>query len=285
MSAEDKPTYANSIIAENILKMVKKEPVISTIQEARAGDFGEVFTVIGTVANGTAESGNAFFDTIYIQDEKGNGINVFPINDNTIKRGDRVMITGAVSEYIGDKQLSAINVTVLEGQEEVVINDVTTKEADDYDTNFGMLVRVKGYVKSVTMAGDLIESIVVEDESGVSCRLFIDGYIGYSDENSAELETFVKEGAYISGIGFVSHNAEGNRLRVRDRSEIIPATAPSGDINGDDINNSDNGDKTDTNKPNTGDTSNVLLWTILLIVSGGMTAKISVSRKRKQEER
>lgn len=134
MSAEDKPTYANSIIAENILKMVKKEPVISTIQEARAGDFGEVFTVIGTVANGTAESGNAFFDTIYIQDEKGNGINVFPINDNTIKRGDRVMITGAVSEYIGDKQLSAINVTVLEGQEEVVINDVTTKEADDYDT-------------------------------------------------------------------------------------------------------------------------------------------------------
>ena len=285
LSAEDKPTYANSIIAENILKMVKKEPVISTIQEARAGDFGEVFTVIGTVANGTAESGNAFFDTIYIQDEKGNGINVFPINDNTIKRGDRVMITGAVSEYIGDKQLSAINVTVLEGQEEVVINDVTTKEADDYDTNFGMLVRVKGYVKSVTMAGDLIESIVVEDESGVSCRLFIDGYIGYSDENSAELETFVKEGAYISGIGFVSHNAEGNRLRVRDRSEIIPATAPSGDINGDDINNSDNGDKTDTNKPNTGDASNVLLWTILLIVSGGMTAKISVSSKRKQEER
>ena len=38
-------------------------------------------------------------------------------------------------------------------------------------------------------------------------------------------------------------------------------------------------------KPNTGDASNVLLWTILLIVSGGMTAKISVSRKRKQEER
>lgn len=220
VAAEDQVSYSNGIIAQNILNMVKKEPVISTIEEARAGTDGQVFTVVGTVANGTAESGNAFFNTIYIQDNAGNGINVFPIDDNNIRRGDQVMITGSISEYIGDKQLSAINVTVLEGSKEVIISDATTKEADDYEANFGKLVRVEGVVQSVKLANGIVESIELQDESGQSCRVFIDGYIGYSDDASPELEGFVKEGATISAVGFVSHDAEGNRLRVRDRSEI-----------------------------------------------------------------
>ena len=223
VSAEDQVSYSNGIMAQNLLSDVKVEPEISTIQEARAGQDGEVFTVIGTVANGTAESGNAFFNTIYIQDEEGNGINVFPIDDSNIRRGDQVQVTGSVSEYIGDKQLSAISVTVLEGSKDVVITDVTTKEANDYDTNFGRLVRVKGKVVDFTLAGGIVESITVQDDSGESCRVFIDGYIGYSDETSQALEEFVQDGAYISAVGFVSHDAEGNRLRVRDRSEILPA--------------------------------------------------------------
>ena len=245
VSAEDQVSYANGIMAQNLLSDVKVEPEISTIQEARAGQDGEVFTVIGTVANGTAESGNAFFNTIYIQDEEGNiyiqdeegnGINVFPIDDSNIRRGDQVLVTGSVSEYIGDKQLSAISVTVLEGSKDVVITDVTTKEANDYDTNFGKLVRVKGRVVDFTLAGGIVESITVQDDSGESCRVFIDGYIGYSDETSQALEEFVQDGAYISAVGFVSHDAEGNRLRVRDRSEILPAEeeqqpAPGGDEN------------------------------------------------------
>lgn len=234
VSAEDQVSYANGIMAQNLLSGVKVEPEISTIQEARAGEDGEVFTVIGTVANGTAESGNAFFNTIYIQDDEGNGINVFPIDDSNIRRGDQVQVTGSVSEYIGDKQLSAITVTVLEGSKDVVITDVTTKEANDYETNFGKLVRVEGEVIDYTLAGGIVESITVQDDSGESCRVFIDGYIGYSDETSQALEDFVAEGAYISAVGFVSHDAEGNRLRVRDRSEILPAEpgeepAPGGD--------------------------------------------------------
>ena len=163
-------SYANGIMAQNLLSGVKVEPVISTIQEARAGADGEVFTVVGTVANGTAESGNAFFNTIYIQDEEGNGINVFPIDDSNIRRGDQVQVTGSVSEYIGDKQLSAINVTVLEGSKEVVITDTTTKEANDYAANFGKLVRVEGEATAVTMAGGIVESITVQDDSGEACR-------------------------------------------------------------------------------------------------------------------
>ena len=261
VAAEDQVSYSNGIIAQNILNMVKKEPVISTIEEARKGEDGEVFTVTGTVANGTAETGNAFFNTIYIQDEKGNGINVFPIDDNTIRRGDRVQVTGTISEYIGDKQLSAISVTVLEGSRDVVITDATTKEANDYEANFGKLVRVKGKVQSVRLASGLVDSIEVMDESGESCRVFIDGYIGYSNDSSQKLEDFVKEGAYISAVGFVSHDAEGNRLRVRDRSEILLAEAvedtpgtpgDSGNQNNNNNNNNNNGGNHGQEGGNTG---------------------------------
>ena len=321
VSAEDQVSYANGIMAQNLLSDVKVEPEISTIQEARAGQDGEVFTVFGTVANGTAESGNAFFNTIYIQDDEGNGINVFPIDDSNIRRGDQVQVTGSVSEYIGDKQLSAISVTVLEGSKDVVITDVTTKEANDYDTNFGKLVRVKGRVVDFTLAGGIVESITVRDDSGESCRVFIDGYIGYSDETSQALEEFVQDGAYISAVGFVSHDAEGNRLRVRDRSEILPAEeeqpAPGGDENqpggserpdgedpagnngqpdgsGQDVNDSQNADPQNNAQNNqsadsgkaaqTGDTTPVGLWiaaAVMAAMAAGASAAVTVRKKRK----
>ena len=302
VAAEDQVSYSNGLIAQNILNMVKKEPVISTIQEARAGSDGEVFTVIGTVANGTAETGNAFFNTIYIQDENGNGINVFPIDDNNIRRGDQVMVTGTISEYIGDKQLSAINVTVLEGTKDVVITDVTTKEANDYETNFGKLVKVEGQVKAVELAGGIVETIIIQDESGESCRVFIDGYIGYSGDTKA-LEDFVKEGAYVSAVGFVSHDAEGNRLRVRDRSEILPAEAPQpgdgqdpdeekpnggqtgdNDQTGGDQQDGQNSEGQNGTTPKTGDSNAIAAAVTLLIMSGGAIAAIAVKKRRREEE-
>ena len=302
VAAEDQVSYSNGLIAQNILNMVKKEPVISTIQEARAGSDGEVFTVIGTVANGTAETGNAFFNTIYIQDENGNGINVFPIDDNNIRRGDQVMVTGTISEYIGDKQLSAINVTVLEGTKDVVITDVTTKEANDYETNFGKLVKVEGQVKAVELAGGIVETIIIQDESGESCRVFIDGYIGYSGDTKA-LEDFVKEGAYVSAVGFVSHDAEGNRLRVRDRSEILSAEAPQpgdgqdpdedkpnggqtgdNDQTGGDQQDGQNSEGQNGTAPKTGDSNAIAAALTLLIMSGGAIAAIAVKKRRREEE-
>ena len=316
VSAEDQVSYANGIMVQNLLSDVKVEPEISTIQEARAGEDGEVFTVIGTVANGTAESGNAFFNTIYIQDDEGNGINVFPIDDSNIRRGDQVQVTGSVSEYIGDKQLSAITVTVLEGSKDVVITDVTTKEANDYETNFGKLVRVEGEVIDYTLAGGIVESITVQDDSGESCRVFIDGYIGYSDETSQALEDFVAEGAYISAVGFVSHDAEGNRLRVRDRSEILPAEpgeepAPGGDQPGTDVPGTDQpgsgqqGGNTQTggsqngngaqqggsavknpgSAAQTGDNASVGIWiavAVIAVLAAGAAVVVIVVRKRRR---
>ena len=221
VSAEDQVSYSNGIMAKNILNTVKKEPTISTIETARHGKEGQVFTVKGTVASGTADSKNAFFNTIYIQDEEGNGINVFPIDDNSLRVGDQVQVTGSISSYIGDKQLSAISVKTLEGQKPVKITETSLEEADNYDKNFGKLVKVEGKVKEVRNADGLIDNIILTNNKGEEARVFIDGYIGYSSDESEKLESFVKEGQTISAVGFVSHDAEGNRLRVRDRSEIV----------------------------------------------------------------
>ena len=213
--------HANFVIAENILMSVKKAPTISTIQEAREGSEGQVFVVEATVANGTKESGNAFFDSIYIQDERGMGINVFPVDDSTIARGDRVRIVGSIGYYKGEKQLNVLHLEKLNETKNVVINERSTDYASNKD-NFGELVQVKGKVtKFTTNSTDgKIENIYIKDESGKEARLFIDGYIDYSDLSSEKLENIIKEGAEISAIGFISHDENGLRLRVRDRSEI-----------------------------------------------------------------
>ena len=298
VAAEDQVSYANGIMAKNLLDAVKRKPEISTIQEARHGKEGDVFTVEGTVASGTADTKNAFFNTIYIQDEEGNGINVFPIDDNTLRVGDKVQVTGSVSSYIGDKQLSAIKVTTLEGHGDVKITPVRNDEAMDYDENFGKLVEVEGVVKSVREANGLIDNIIITDSEGNDARVFIDGYIGYSDESDEKLEKFVKEGQSIRAVGFVSHDAEGNRLRVRDRSEIkkadavtpnptpevtpspkptqkptptpVPSTQPTGKPNGTakpEVTSKPTETSKPENKPHTGVTSDPLAYAGVLVAA------------------
>ena len=184
----------------------------------------------------------------------------------------------------------------------MVITDVTTKEANDYETNFGKLVKVEGQVKAVELAGGIVETIIIKDESGESCRVFIDGYIGYSGDTQA-LEDFVKEGAYVSAVGFVSHDAEGNRLRVRDRSEILPAEAPQpgdgqdpdeekpnggqtgdNDQTGGDQQDGQNSEGQNGTAPKTGDSNAIAAALTLLIMSGGAIAAIAVKKRRQEEE-
>lgn len=212
--------YSNKTIITNILDYVKKEMAISCIADVRNGTKGEIYSVEGTVTAGTV-SGNAFFDTIYIQDETG-GINIFPINEGLIEAGQKVKVTGYLDEYLGDKELRVITAEVTDtNKAPLTPAQVTTKEAMDYAVNGGKLVKVQGTVTDVVLKNDVVETISVKDESGAAARVFVDGYIKYSDENSKALEGIVKVGNVISAVGLVSYDTEGERIRVRDRSEIL----------------------------------------------------------------
>jgi hypothetical protein len=211
--------YVNYNIMDNMVDLCKKKVEINTIGDARKGSKGDVFTVEGIVTAGT-QSGNAFFDTIYIQDQTG-GINIFPINQGDIRVGQKVRVTGSLDEYQGDLELRVTDSNIID----TIINPiepqvVTTKEASDYASNGGKLVKVQGTVTDVKLENEVISYMKVKDESGIETRVFIDGYIGASNQNSPKLENFVKVGSNISAIGLVSYDPDGSRIRVRDRSEI-----------------------------------------------------------------
>ena len=229
-------SYANKVILQNIISSVLKQPEISTIAEARQGQEGDVFTVQGVVTAGNVEP-NAFYDTIYIQDETG-GIDIYPVSDadGTFQVGQRVQVSGSWDQYQGDVELRVIDIQLVDS----AINPVTAKEltlaqANDYAANGGLLASVSGTVKSVEQVSGVVSEVILTDGQ-TDFRLLFNNYIGYSDETSPALESFVREGAQISAAGIVYYDPDGACLRIRDRSEVTllngeepedPSTDPS----------------------------------------------------------
>ena len=213
-------SYANKTIISNLLSGLLKEQTVSKIADVRANNTaGKVFTVEGTVTAGNIEP-NAFYDTIYIQDATG-GINIYPVatTDGTFRVGQQVQVTGSWDQYQGDTELRCISIEAL-GSE---LNPIKPTELDisdvDYANNGGLLAQVGGTVKSVVKKGDAISSVTLTDGTS-DFRLLFNNYIGYSDESSPNITTFVKEGAEISAVGVIYMDPEGVCLRVRDLSEV-----------------------------------------------------------------
>ena len=213
-------SYANKTIISNILSGLLKEQTVSKIADVRANNTaGTVFTVEGTVTAGNIEP-NAFYDTIYIQDATG-GINIYPVatTDGTFQVGQKVRVTGSWDQYQGDTELRCISIEAL-GSE---LNPIQPTELDisdvDYANNGGLLAQVGGTVKSIVKEGDAISSVILTDGTK-DFRLLFNNYIGYSDESSPDITTFVEEGAEISAVGVIYMDPDGVCLRVRDLSEV-----------------------------------------------------------------
>jgi len=219
MLIEESSRNANFMIFSNIIDEIKGDPVITSIKEVQAAKEGIQFTIMGTLTSNASgfDRSTAFFDSGYIQDETG-GINIFPIAGN-YQAGQKVMITGRTSSYQGERQL---NIDSIEYVEET-INPIspklmTTKEVVE---NLGLLVQVEGIVKDIKIDLGVVQSILLEDESGQSVRVFIDGYIG------AEVKMpDIKVGDTVNAIGLSSIDPEGPRIRVRDRNEITLVVKP-----------------------------------------------------------
>lgn len=214
-------SYANKTIITNILSGLLTEQEVSNIEDVRANStVGTVFTVEGTITAGNVEP-NAFYDTIYIQDATG-GINIYPVatTDGTFRVGQKVRVTGSWDQYQGDTELRCISIELIDSS----INPVEPaklgiSDASDYEENGGLLSKVSGTVKSVVKEGDAISSVILTDGTN-DFRLLFNNYIGYSDESSADITAFVKEGAEISAVGVIYMDPEGVCLRIRDLSEV-----------------------------------------------------------------
>ena len=210
--------YSNYNIVLNILESVKKEVAVTPIKDVRAAEMGEVFCIEGYVTAGTQE-GNAFFDTIYVQDETA-GINIFPVAGIDLNLGQKVRIIGSVSSYEGEKQINLNSIKVLEEENKIIEpTKLTTKEAT-LEVNKGLLVSVTGTVKSI--GADNSGYMIINDGSG-DIRVFLNGYVGSSD-NSIETGKFnsnIKVGDTVTAVGLASTDTEGDRIRVRDSKEVV----------------------------------------------------------------
>lgn len=214
-------SYANKTIITNILSGLLAEQEVSDIEDVRANTtVGTVFTVEGTITAGNVEP-NAFYDTIYIQDETG-GINIYPVatTDGTFRVGQKVRVTGSWDQYQGDTELRCISIELIDSNvNPIEPAELGISDASNYEENGGLLSKVSGTVKSVVKEGEAISSVILTDGTN-DFRLLFNNYIGYSDESSADITTFVKEGAEISAVGVIYMDPEGVCLRIRDLSEV-----------------------------------------------------------------
>lgn len=208
--------YSNYNIIMNVLDSVKKEVAVTPISEVRNADMGTVFCIEGYVTAGTNE-GNAFFDTIYVQDETA-GINIFPVAGIDLQVGQKVRIIGSVSAYEGEKQINQSSIEVLD---EVKIMEPTkmTTNAATLEANKGLLVSVTGKVMSI---GENNSGAMILNDGSGDVRVFLNGYVGSSD-GSIEVGKFnsnIKVGDTVTAIGLASTDPEGPRIRVRDSKEV-----------------------------------------------------------------
>lgn len=224
-------SYANKTIITNILSGLLTDPEVSTIAEARAGADGDLFTVEGTVIAGSVEP-NAFFDCIYIQDATG-AICLHPVGSSqgTFEVGQKVRATGYRGDYQGDVQLGqVISAEVIdENIAPIPPREFSLAEAVNYGENGGYLAKVSGTVKSVESVSGQISSVILTDGTN-DFRLLFNNYIGYSDESSPDITTFVEEGAEISAVGVIYMDPAGVCLRVRDLSEVELVTEDVPDV-------------------------------------------------------
>lgn len=101
---------SNYQICVNLFKMLNPETVTAISKIHETNKEGLTYTIEGYVtANASGHSQEtAFFDCIYVQDESGRGINVFPVAGN-YQVGQKVRVTGMTSSYMGEIELNCGN--------------------------------------------------------------------------------------------------------------------------------------------------------------------------------
>lgn len=214
------PAYSNYTIMEDIVKFVNPV-VISNISDVQSANEGERFTVRGIVTSNASgyDKDTAFFDCIYVQDGTA-GINAFPVAGD-IRAGQLVEITGKTSSYNGERQIAVEKISIIDSSISPLPTPylLTTAQAAA-SSHLGSLVKVSGKIVNLEYSNNVIESIYVKDDSGVTCRVFIDGYI-----TSSKTIDNLQVGANLTAVGLSSFDTEGARIRVRDRSDIICTAA------------------------------------------------------------
>jgi trimeric autotransporter adhesin len=227
--------YGNYNILQNIIASLTN---ISTIAEVRNMPNGTDVVIEGIattdVYNG-GDSNKGFFDCIYVQDQTG-GINLFPVSSG-VEVGQKIRVTGTVSEYQGEKQIQNAKVTVINSDKNLVVPKSVTPQEAMSSANTGNLVTFKGTVTEIIKGNDgTVGQLMVS-----GARVYINAYItkNISLANIKEGDT-----VQVTGISSIGENMSSDteflpRIRIFDRGEIIAVTTVPVPVTGISLNVSD----------------------------------------------
>ena len=203
------------------LSVAAGDEVTSIAEVRKVTEEGYKFTIEGIVTSNASgyDKATAFFDCIYVQDETA-GINCFPVAGD-YRIGDIVRVAGSTDFYQGEPELQVQTIEKLGETDPVEPARITAAQLNDRSME-GSLVTVSGKVTEIVMANGLVESIYVEDASGIA-RVFIDGYITVDTEI-----TNLEVGSIVTATGIasyddtyaISHDSYA-RVRVRDREDVV----------------------------------------------------------------
>ena len=210
------PEYSNYTILEAIVNYVNHVEITS-IAEVQNSEEGVRFAIEGIVTSNASgfDKETAFFDCIYLQDDTA-GINAFPVSGD-VRAGQTVRIKGVTNSYNGERQISVSSIEIIDDTIKDLPKPIslTTVEAAE-GLNLGSLVKVTGNIVKIEKNNDVVETIMVKDDSGKECLIFIDGYITKNKDIP-----HLAVGNKLTVVGLSSISTEGPRIRVRDRDDII----------------------------------------------------------------
>ncbi|MFP5116379.1 lamin tail domain-containing protein [Bacillaceae bacterium C204] len=202
--------------------LAHREMKVANIADVRQlADETEV-VVEGTV---TTPAGN-FFDAFYVQDATGGIMAFLEVPDGSLKLGDKVRVYGHIKTFENNKELEftsfAKDVIKLGSGETVQPKLVPTGEATSA-ANQGSLVKVKGKVVSKFDEN----SYIINDRSG-DVLVFTDGYI----VNQSGPVPVLKKGDTLEAVGLSGSFAQGERIRVRNTTELTGTDTASPVVTG-----------------------------------------------------
>lgn len=209
--------YSNYNILQNIIASIANISNIGDVHNMSDGTDVVVEGIATTDVYNGSNSNKGFFDCIYVQDETG-GINLFPVSSG-VQAGQKIRVTGKVSEYQGEKQIQDAKVTVIDSSKNLVTPKSVTPEEAMSAANTGTLVKFEGTVTEIKKDNDgVVGQLMVS-----GARVYINGYI---TKNVSLSRIKVGDIVQVTGIASVGENLSSEldflpRIRVRDRGEIV----------------------------------------------------------------
>ena len=198
----------NYQIVVNLFKMIHPSEVTPIAEIHEAGKLNTSYTIEGYVTSNASgyDKDTAFFDCIYIQDDSGRGINVFPVAGR-YEVGQKLRITGMTSEYMGEIELNCGNDY---GGD---IQDITLRDVEytaDGVVTKGYATRARLLEVDITMANmQTIETYVIDDGNlnlviDEICAENAEAYVVPERLTTAEAASPDKVGNFVGFMGTVT---------------------------------------------------------------------------------